>query len=249
MHSYDLGLMAEDSLSTIASMNFEASLATHLPFLRARALAMIRQRDLAEDMVQEAAAKAWEYRQSFVLGTNMRAWLATILRNLFYSHQRRQWRQAPWRDELDNTLCVPPDEQKWSIELSEVACAMNSLSRLSRDTMILVSICSFSYEETSSLFTVAVGTVKSRVSRAREAITAIRDRGTSRPSDLHPANGNSLADWVAQIDRLEDFALQALKSGDFGGFAAHRKTPEMAAINRAGLRGSILSISEHRRAA
>jgi RNA polymerase sigma-70 factor (ECF subfamily) len=232
MTAYDLGVTTPRVARPSDTAIFEARLAEYMPFLRMRALAMIRHRELAEDMVQEAAAKAWGHRQSFVPGTNMKAWLSTILINQFYSYRRRQWRQIPWKAELESRLVLPPDGQKWFVELSEVACAMNFLSKQLRDTMILVSMSGFSYEETSLLFKVSLGTVKSRVCRARKSLRMILDGQGSHAMGLSPAGSKSLAEWFAQVDRLDAFARRTLVSRDFDNFSACRKTRKMAVVKR-----------------
>jgi RNA polymerase sigma-70 factor (ECF subfamily) len=199
-----------------------------MPFLRARARSLAGRRELAEDLVQETAMRAWQFRRSFVPGTNMKGWLSTILRNQFYSHGRRDWREVSWTPELDATTLAPPERQRWTVELSDTACAMNALPDELRDTMLLVCFCGFSYQETAQLLMVALGTVKSRVGRGREFLTRLLDGTESRSLRLRPANGDSLVDWFRQIDRLEDCARRTLVSGNFEGFRAFRPTPRMA---------------------
>src|SRR6185503_15197727 len=75
---------------------FEAELIGLLPFLRAFSLMVSRNRPLSEDLAQEVLAKAWKARSSYQYGTNLKAWLCTILRNEYGTHQRRAWRQVPW---------------------------------------------------------------------------------------------------------------------------------------------------------
>src|ERR1700722_13341924 len=127
MFLQDVDSAAETPLSVSATVAFEAGLAMCMPFLRARARSLARRRELAEDLVQETAMRAWQFRRSFVPGTNMKGWLSTILRNQFYSHGRRDWREVSWTPELDATTLAPPERQKWTLELSDTACAMNAL--------------------------------------------------------------------------------------------------------------------------
>jgi RNA polymerase sigma-70 factor, ECF subfamily len=218
---------AETADAIIAAVPFEAALAECMPFLRAQAWSIARKRDAAEDLAQETARKAWEFRQSFTHGTNFKAWLITILRNQFYSTQRRAWRNVAWSDELERSLLAQP-AQRWTIELSEAACAMNTLNDEVRNTMIVVCLCGFSYQEAALLFTVQSGTVKSRVSRTRESLAAILGRSPPRMPKLRPANGNALGEWLDRIERLEECAHQALRSGNFTDFQAACATTKIA---------------------
>ena len=154
---------------------FAMDLAELTPFLLARGLSLTGKRELAEDLVQETMANAWQARQSFAPGTNLKAWLCKILRNEFYSHQRRAWRQAPWCTVFEETIPSPPDEQMSAIDLCEAACAMNGLPDPQREALILVGVCGFSYEETALLLNGTLGTVKSRVARA--LLLQFRDEG------------------------------------------------------------------------
>jgi RNA polymerase sigma-70 factor (ECF subfamily) len=192
-------------------------------------------RDAADDLAQETAARAWEFRRSFTPGTNMKAWLGTILRNQYYSSRRREWRQVPWTAELDRITFAPPEKQRWTVELSDTACAMNALPDQIRDTVILVCLCGFSYQETAQLTMVAVGTVKSRVCRGREFLAATLESARSQTQGLKPATGNSLVEWFDQIHRLEISARRTLASGNFAGFHVFRTTPKMAVRRPIGL--------------
>src|ERR1043165_3734103 len=84
------------SIGDLDATEFEAGLVKLMPFLRAFAKTLSREREAAEDLGQEALSKAWRSRGSFTAGSNLKAWLFTILRNEFYSQQRRAWRQMPW---------------------------------------------------------------------------------------------------------------------------------------------------------
>jgi len=79
--------------------DFKTELLGLVPFLRAFARSLCGSQEGADDLAQEALVKAWQSRDSFMPGTNLKAWLFTILRNQFYSDRRRAWRQAPWDQE------------------------------------------------------------------------------------------------------------------------------------------------------
>ena len=108
-------------------------------------------------------------------GSNLKAWLFAILRNELYSRQRRDWRQVPWNDALGETIAAPPGEQQWAAELSDTACAMRGLSDPQREALILVGVGGFSHDDAAALSKTPVGTVKSRVGRARKALKEILD--------------------------------------------------------------------------
>jgi RNA polymerase sigma-70 factor (ECF subfamily) len=117
---------------------FEAGLVELMPFLRAFAQSLSRRAEHAEDLAQEALAKAWRSRHSFTKGSNLKVWLFTILRNEYYSQQRRAWRQSPWDEELVDTLGAPSEAQQWAVELSDTARAMHGLTDAQREVLILV---------------------------------------------------------------------------------------------------------------
>lgn len=193
---------------------FAMDLAELTPFLLARALSLTGKRELAEDLVQETMANAWQARQSFTLGTNLKAWLCKILRNEFYSHQRRAWRQAPWCTVFEETIPSPPGEQMSAIDLCEAACAMNGLPDPQREALILVGVCGFSYEETALLLGGTLGTVKSRVARARLSLLNILQSRRLRRTKLHPATCTAFDEWLVQLDQLRISACQLLGSAD-----------------------------------
>jgi RNA polymerase sigma-70 factor, ECF subfamily len=181
---------------------FEAGLADLMPFLRVFARSLSGRPELAEDLAQETLAKAWQSRRAFTPGTNLKAWLFTILRNEFYSHLRRAWRQTPWDAELSNSLAAPPGEQRWVVELSDMARAMYELPEVQRDALILVGVGGFTYDEVAVFTKTAVGTVKSRVSRGRQSLRTILGTYKSLPVQSRPASGNAINEILAQLNRL-----------------------------------------------
>ena len=195
-----------------AGAAFAMDLAELAPFLLARALSLTGKRELAEDLVQETMANAWQARQSFTPGTNLKAWLCKILRNEFYSHQRRAWRQAPWCTVFEETIPSPPGEQMSAIDLCEAACAMNGLPDPQREALILVGVCGFSYEETAWLLGGTLGTVKSRVARARISLLNILQSRRLRRTKLHPATRTAFDEWLIQLDQLRVTACRILET-------------------------------------
>src|SRR5450432_3422569 len=90
------------------SPSFQRDLLALIPHLRAFARKLCGHRELAEDLVQDTLTKAWAARERFELGTNMKAWLFTILRHELYSHGRRAWRQVHWDEDKGETIPRPP---------------------------------------------------------------------------------------------------------------------------------------------
>ena len=190
---------------------FEAGLIELMPGVRSVALSLSGHRELAEDLAQEALAKAWAARRSFTPGSNLKAWVFAILRNELYSRQRRDWRQVPWNDVLGVTIAAPPGEQHWALELSDTACAMRGLSDPQREALILVGVGGFSQDDAASLSKIPVGTVKSRVGRARKALKEILDSGTSLPIKSRPSSGDAMNEILAQLSHL--YPIHARQAG------------------------------------
>ena len=149
---------------------FKAELATLIPHLRAFAHSLCRNSAQADDLAQEAMLKAWKARDRFVEGTSMKAWTFTILRNTFYSEKRRSWRRQSLDPEIAEATLVSNDDASDAVELLSLRNALNRLPEDQREALILVGAGGMSYEETAEICDCAVGTVKSRVSRARAAL-------------------------------------------------------------------------------
>jgi RNA polymerase sigma-70 factor (ECF subfamily) len=181
---------------------FQQGLLELVPFLRAFSRSLCGDRETADDLAQEALAKAWQSRDSFRPGSNLKAWLFTILRNQFYSDRRRAWRQAPWDDGAAERIPAAKGEQNWAVQLSDTARALQGLPAEQREALILVGAGGFSYEDAAKICHCAVGTVKSRVARARKALIATLDGEHALPSGPRPSGGDATRDIMAQLDRL-----------------------------------------------
>jgi RNA polymerase sigma-70 factor (ECF subfamily) len=146
-------------------------LVTHLPALRAFALSLTRNRATADDMMQDAVLKAWTNMDKFQPGTNMRAWLFTILRNNFYSSRRKLNREVADIDNaFSDTLSVKPDHDG-RLQMMDFKAAFDQLADEHREALILVGASGFSYDDAAQMCGVATGTMKSRVNRARAKLT------------------------------------------------------------------------------
>lgn len=147
--------------------DFKREMLAALPNLRAFAISLIRSRDRADDLVQDTIMKAWAKQDSYQPGTNMRAWLVTILRNEFYSQIRKSGREVQDTDgAFTSKLSVPP-EQNGSVDLQDFKQALAQLPDDQREAILLVGASGFAYEEAAEICGCPVGTIKSRVSRAR----------------------------------------------------------------------------------
>lgn len=179
---------------------FEADLLEAIPFLRAFARTLCHDTEQAEDLAQEALMKAWQCRGQFQPGTNLRAWLATILRNRFYSLGRRRKWQADYDQEIMERTLVAPDDPEAIVELEDVRRALSMLPDFQREALILVGAGGMSYEEVAQIAGCPLGTVKSRVRRARDELQSLLFGGQLAPSDRSGAA--PLAALVADFDRL-----------------------------------------------
>jgi RNA polymerase sigma factor (sigma-70 family) len=138
-----------------------------IPALRAFAFSLTYDLDRSDDLVQDTLVRAWTKADSFTRGTNLTAWLFTILRNLFYSEQRKRKREVEDADgALAGRLTSLP-EQEIRLEMREFQEALDGLPFSQREALVLVGAQNFTYEEAADICGVAVGTMKSRVSRAR----------------------------------------------------------------------------------
>ncbi len=150
-----------------ALFSFKREMLAVLPSLRAFAVSLARRHDKADDLVQETVMKAWSKQESFQPGTSMRAWLFTILRNEFYSQMRRKGRELPDPDGVFAGNLATHPEQYGKLDLADFKTALDSLPDDQREAIVLIGASGFSYEEAAEIAGVAVGTIKSRVNRAR----------------------------------------------------------------------------------
>jgi len=144
-----------------------------VPSLRAFAISLCGNVDRADDLVQETLLRALANIDSFQPGTNMSAWLFTILRNLFRSEYRKRRREVEDTDgSYAETLRSQP-EQSSRLEFQEFRTALGKLPADQREALILVGASGFSYEEAADICGCAVGTIKSRVNRARTRLAQL----------------------------------------------------------------------------
>jgi RNA polymerase sigma-70 factor, ECF subfamily len=147
------------------------ALVSAIPNLRAFAVALCRDANRADDLVQETLVKAWNNRDLFKEGTNLRAWLFTILRNTYFSEHRRLRYQVNYRDSVDTAKSWQHPEQEGHLDLQDFLEALGELPPDQREALLLVGSEGFSYEEAAEISGCAVGTIKSRVNRARKRLS------------------------------------------------------------------------------
>jgi RNA polymerase sigma-70 factor (ECF subfamily) len=186
--------------SLAADEDFKAELVTLIPQMRAFARTLCGDMPMAEDLAQEALLRAWNKRASYEPGTNLKAWTFMILRNQFYSDKRRSWRSTPLDPETAERTLVATSNPMASLELDEVRRALNLLPDDQREALILIGAGGLSYEEVSAICDCAIGTIKSRVSRARDRLALILAEGSYGEDEIRPHN--AMATILRDLDRL-----------------------------------------------
>lgn len=156
-------------------MSFHDDLLNTIPSLRAFAISLSGKRDRADDLVQETLTKAWKHQDSFTPGTNLKAWLYAILRNEFYSQMRKKGREVEDVDGNFSSQLAVHAEQPGHLDLADMRNALSKLPADQREALLLVGASGLSYEETAEICGVAVGTIKSRVNRARRKLAELLD--------------------------------------------------------------------------
>ncbi len=154
-------------------MDPKDELITHLPAMRAFAMSLTRNSATADDLVQDAVVKAWSNFHSFEAGTNMRAWLFTILRNTYYSlHRKRRREVEDPEGVMAGQLSVKPSHDG-TMAMRDFEAAFSQLNDEQREALTLVGAEGFSYEEAAEMCGCAVGTIKSRTNRARKRLAEL----------------------------------------------------------------------------
>jgi RNA polymerase sigma-70 factor (ECF subfamily) len=173
--------------STEQDEAFKAELVALIPQMRAFARTLCRDATFADDLAQDALARAWACRSSYEPGTNLKAWTFRILRNGFYSQARRSRRSHALDPGVAEATLVAVSNPTGALELNDVRLAMNMLPREQREALTLIVAAGLSYEETAGICGVAVGTIKSRVSRARERLLALLAEGELVEDGIQPS--------------------------------------------------------------
>jgi RNA polymerase sigma-70 factor, ECF subfamily len=149
------------------------ALVEHLASLRAFAISLTRNTTTADDLVQDTIVKAWTNIDKFQRGTNMQAWLFTILRNTFFSSLRKHRREVPDPEGIHAAGLITRPDHDGRLAFADFQRAFDKLSAEHREVLILVGASGFTCEEASGMIGIAVGTVKSRTNRARKRLAEL----------------------------------------------------------------------------
>jgi RNA polymerase sigma factor (sigma-70 family) len=153
--------------------DFRDGILKALPNLRAFALSLTGNSHRADDLVQDTVLRAWSKRSSFQAGTNLNAWLFTILRNSFFSEHRKRAREVEDSDGAYAAQLKTVPDQMDNLHVQDLRAALERLVPEQREALLLVGAEGLSYEETAAICGTAVGTIKSRVNRARTRLAEL----------------------------------------------------------------------------
>jgi RNA polymerase sigma-70 factor (ECF subfamily) len=167
----------KEDRKALSDKDFKRALTDVAPHLRAFARALCGCRDRADDLAQETMLRAWAARDRYAAGTNFKAWTFTILRNHFYSEARRSRFHGEYDEGMAERTLREPASQESALELSDVLRALSAIPDTYREALILVAAGNLSYEEVAEICGIALGTVKSRVCRARAMLSQVIESG------------------------------------------------------------------------
>jgi RNA polymerase sigma-70 factor (ECF subfamily) len=189
-HSYDVGIAEQAApegapLEVVDGSNWRDDVVSLIPALRAFAWSLSHNSADADDLVQDTLIKAWTHRSKFEPGTNLRAWLFTILRNTYYTAVVRRRREVADEQGKHAAALFAPPTQDWSVAMRSLQAALARLPDEHREALILVGAAGLTYEEAAEICGCALGTIKSRVNRARARLLKIMD--AENPSDTFAA--------------------------------------------------------------
>ncbi len=168
--------------------SFKDALIAEIPNLRAFAASLSGSVTLADDVVQDTLLRAWSNSDKFQEGTNLRAWLFTILRNTYYSHYRKRAREVQDTDGMYAGRLAVAGDQVSHLELADFRKALAKLPPEQREALTMIGATGLSYEEAAEICGVAIGTIKSRLNRARTKL-----------AELLSAEGLEGTRWEARV--------------------------------------------------
>ena len=180
---------------------FKRELTEVVPHLRAFARGLCGRPDMADDLVQETMLKAWAAQERFQPGTSMRAWTFVILRNAYLTDMRRNRFRGEYDETVAERILTAPAGQEGPVHLSDMHRALLTLPPERREALLLVGAGGFSYEEAAEICGCAVGTIKSRVGRARSALNSMLEDG-----DIPQRQIDDVRAHRAILEELDDVA-------------------------------------------
>ncbi len=171
--------------------------------LRAFARSLCGNRDTADDLTQETLMRAWAARERFAAGTSFKAWTFTILRNVYFGQIRRLRFVGEYNEIEAERVLSTPAKQDVGLEATDVLRAMMLLPAAQREVLILAAVGHVSYREMAEICGVAVGTIKSRIARARASLSATIESGIL-PDYRHNyvLKGEVLDAFVVELGRI-----------------------------------------------
>ena len=181
-----------------------------IPRVRAFARFLCKDASAAEDLTQAALLRAWRRRDTFTPKTNMKSWLLTIVRNQFYADKRRSWRVVPLDPHIAENTLVANCDVTAAMELDDVRRGLLELGAEQRQALELIKVSGVPYGEAADLCGCPIGTIKSRVNRARESLTHIMARGDLKSQPL-PAE-DAMATIVAASEVTRRAAVSRLQA-------------------------------------
>ena len=193
--------MAKQERTAAEKAEFKRELTEVIPHLRAFARGLCGRADMADDLVQETMLKAWAAQERFQPGTSMRAWTFVILRNVYLTDMRRNRFRGDYDEGVAERILTAPAGQEQPIHLSDMHRALLTLPPERREALLLVGAGGFSYEEAAEICGCAIGTIKSRVGRARAALSSMLEDG-----DIPQRSSDDERAHRAILEELDDVA-------------------------------------------
>lgn len=183
---------------------FVARLENLIPELRAFAVSLCRDMSIADDLVQDTCLKAWTSRDMFDETQSMRPWLFRILRNEFYMQKRRDWRVVNLEPDVIATALIAEAHQETAKDFARMEGIISQLPDGQRDALILILAAGMTYEEAGDVCGCSAGTIKSRVSRARETV---RERFVSCETSSYLRAKPEPVGLPVLLNRLDELAV------------------------------------------
>lgn len=183
---------------------FGARLENLISELRAFAVSLCRDMSIADDLVQDTCLKAWTSRDMFDEAQSMRPWLFRILRNEFYMQKRRDWRVVNLEPDVIATALIAEAHQETAKDFARMEGIISQLPDGQRDALILILAAGMTYEEAGDVCGCSAGTIKSRVSRARETV---RERFVSCETSSYLRAKPEPVGLPVLLNRLDELAV------------------------------------------